>query len=238
MPNSRAESYYSSNNTLSNINASATTGKAIYIYNYASNNLSNNSNVPNYFFNNPQNVTQQGGPVPIVFGRVQRAGSVVISQGTTASKVTTGPFVLLTSPGFLSGYGGVAADFTGAAIGLTAGNNGYWSIDTSGGFGGFSSGSGAWVSNPQDGGGASFEVQFSASITTHALITDPVIFNPAPSYTALTSNQELIIDGSAMAGGGDFAGVSVTMNIRKIGTTTPVCTGTTVLTVGWDTISH
>lgn len=39
------------------------------------------ANDPNYFFNGGTNTNEQGGPVPVVFGRVQRAGSVVISEG-------------------------------------------------------------------------------------------------------------------------------------------------------------
>jgi len=50
------------------------------------NQASSDSN-PNYFFNGGANTTTQGGPVPLVYGRVQRAGSVVISQGITVGSV-------------------------------------------------------------------------------------------------------------------------------------------------------
>lgn len=42
---------------------------------------------PSFIFNGTVNVTEQGGPVPIVYGRVQRAGSVVLSAGLTVENV-------------------------------------------------------------------------------------------------------------------------------------------------------
>lgn len=42
---------------------------------------------PNFFFNGGVNTNQQGVPVPLVFGRCGRAGSVVISQGITTGQV-------------------------------------------------------------------------------------------------------------------------------------------------------
>lgn len=42
---------------------------------------------PNYFFNGGTNTEVEGGPVPLVYGRVQRAGSTLISQGITIGQV-------------------------------------------------------------------------------------------------------------------------------------------------------
>jgi predicted phage tail protein len=46
------------------------------------------SSDPSYFFNGGQNTNEQGIPVPIVFGRVQRAGSVVISSGISVEQLS------------------------------------------------------------------------------------------------------------------------------------------------------
>jgi predicted phage tail protein len=43
---------------------------------------------PNYFFNGGTNTNTEGAPVPLVYGRVQRAGSVVISNGITIGQVS------------------------------------------------------------------------------------------------------------------------------------------------------
>jgi predicted phage tail protein len=43
---------------------------------------------PNFFFTGGANQTQQGGPVPLVYGRVGRAGSTVISQGITVGQLS------------------------------------------------------------------------------------------------------------------------------------------------------
>ena len=48
----------------------------------------NSSNDPNYFFNGGTNTNVEGGPVPLVYGRVQRAGSVIISQGITVGQIS------------------------------------------------------------------------------------------------------------------------------------------------------
>jgi len=39
---------------------------------------------PNFFFNGGANTNQQGTPVPLIFGRCGRAGSLVVSQGITS----------------------------------------------------------------------------------------------------------------------------------------------------------
>jgi predicted phage tail protein len=51
-------------------------------------NQADSSSNPNYFFGGGTNTTTQGGPVPLVYGRVRRAGSVVISQGITVGQQT------------------------------------------------------------------------------------------------------------------------------------------------------
>lgn len=42
---------------------------------------------PSFFFNGTVNVTEQGGPVPIVYGRVNRASSLVLSAGITTENI-------------------------------------------------------------------------------------------------------------------------------------------------------
>ncbi len=44
---------------------------------------------PSYFLNGGVNTSQQGLPVPLIFGRCQRAGSTLISQGTTSGAVAS-----------------------------------------------------------------------------------------------------------------------------------------------------
>lgn len=43
---------------------------------------------PSFLFNGTVNVTEQGGAVPIVYGRVPRASSLVLSAGMTTEKMT------------------------------------------------------------------------------------------------------------------------------------------------------
>ena len=43
-------------------------------------------NKPSFVFNGPVNVQEQGGPVPIIYGRI-RCGSTVISAGTEAARI-------------------------------------------------------------------------------------------------------------------------------------------------------
>jgi predicted phage tail protein len=45
------------------------------------------SSNPSYFLNGGVNTSQQGLPVPLIFGRCQRAGSLLISQGVTSGAV-------------------------------------------------------------------------------------------------------------------------------------------------------
>lgn len=42
---------------------------------------------PSFLFNGTVNVTEQGGPVPVVLGRVRRASSVVLSAGLTTENL-------------------------------------------------------------------------------------------------------------------------------------------------------
>jgi predicted phage tail protein len=41
---------------------------------------------PSFLFNGPVNVSEQGGPVPLVYGRV-RVGSIVVSSGLKAEQI-------------------------------------------------------------------------------------------------------------------------------------------------------
>jgi len=43
---------------------------------------------PSFLFNGTVNVTEQGGPVPIVYGRVRRASSLVLSAGISTENMT------------------------------------------------------------------------------------------------------------------------------------------------------
>ena len=45
---------------------------------------------PSFMFNGAVNVTEQGGPVPIILGRVRHCGCVVLSAGLTTENLTTG----------------------------------------------------------------------------------------------------------------------------------------------------
>ena len=42
---------------------------------------------PSFLFNGTVNVTEQGGPVPVILGRVRRASSVVLSAGLTVENM-------------------------------------------------------------------------------------------------------------------------------------------------------
>lgn len=42
---------------------------------------------PSFIFNGTVNVTEQGGPVPVILGRVRRANSVVLSAGLTVENI-------------------------------------------------------------------------------------------------------------------------------------------------------
>lgn len=42
---------------------------------------------PSFIFNGTVNVTEQGGPVPVILGRVRRASSVVLSAGLTVEQL-------------------------------------------------------------------------------------------------------------------------------------------------------
>jgi predicted phage tail protein len=44
-------------------------------------------NKPSFLFNGPVNITEQGGPVPLVYGRVRHCGSVVISGGVNVEEI-------------------------------------------------------------------------------------------------------------------------------------------------------
>ena len=53
--------------------------------------------LPSYAFDGPVNITEQGGPVPLAYGRVV-IGSTVVSQGISTTEIVIPPPVPLPEP--------------------------------------------------------------------------------------------------------------------------------------------
>ncbi len=79
---------------------------------------------------------------------------------------------------------------------------------------------GRWANGPVD--PSEFELQF----TTANLVNTPTIVNGSSSYAQMDKITSRTCD-VAKSANGVTASADVTMNIRRIGTTTPVFTGTT-----------
>lgn len=131
--------------------------------------------------------------------------------------------VLATNFGLDTAYDSTDAANPIASWTLTLHADGRWTITVGAGdvLSVGSPASGTWL---QGGGiGAEFEAQF----TNANNVNTPVITNGAAAYTQVSSDLSIEVSRA----GGVAASSDITVNVRALGTTTPVLTDTTTVTV-------
>jgi hypothetical protein len=115
-----------------------------------------------------------------------------------------------------------------ARVWIEVKSNGTWAIDK--GAGDTLTGtplSGSWGTPTTSGAGTDYECKFTVGSTTGS----PSITNGASGWTRVDVSRYFTVDISAANGQSNSGAVGVTVEVRKINTTTPVSTDTTTLSV-------
>jgi hypothetical protein len=188
-------------------------------------------------------ITGSAGGQYLLKAGVNGSGTLTIQAGSTVLVRKTGPFsppaVTLTSSlgapllYFVSASASTARS-TSASLTLSVNTDGTWSIvgarSPEGGL--VPSASGNWGTPTAQSAGFGYEARF----TTSAQSVDVSVSNGATSWSQISSNRVISAIMSAPTGVSEWGSVIITAEVRKIGTTSPVCVSTMAVNLsctGW-----